>query len=137
MLLHLSRPLLSHLLSTVPATCQVFNEQELLSLLFIFFTQRCDGSRYIFTNWVTVHPNCNLLSLSPAIPSKRRSSPGQWFHSQLPLHIFLFCCCCLVAKHGQLFCDTMDCSLPGSSVHGISQVRILESVAISFSKGSS
>ena len=31
----------------------------------------------------------------------------------------------------------MDCSLPGSSVHGILQVRILEWVAISFSRGSS
>ena len=30
----------------------------------------------------------------------------------------------------------MDCSLPGSSVHGISQARILEQVAISFSRGS-
>ena len=27
-------------------------------------------------------------------------------------------------------CDTMDCSLPGSSVHGILQARILRSVAI-------
>ena len=34
-------------------------------------------------------------------------------------------------------CDSMDCSLPGSSVHGILQVRILEWVAISFSRGSS
>ena len=33
--------------------------------------------------------------------------------------------------------DPMDCSLPGSSVHGILQARILEWVAISFSKGSS
>ena len=31
----------------------------------------------------------------------------------------------------------MDCSLPGSSVHGIFQARILEWVAISFSRGSS
>ena len=31
----------------------------------------------------------------------------------------------------------MDCSLPGSSVRGISQARILEQVAISFSRGSS
>ena len=31
----------------------------------------------------------------------------------------------------------MDCSLPGSSVHGILQARILELVAISFSRGSS
>ena len=31
----------------------------------------------------------------------------------------------------------MDCSLPGSSVHGNSQARILEWVAIAFSRGSS
>ena len=30
-------------------------------------------------------------------------------------------------------CDSMDCSPPGSSVHGIFQARILEWVAISFS----
>ena len=30
-------------------------------------------------------------------------------------------------------CDPMDCSLPGSSLHGILQARILEWVAISFS----
>ena len=34
-------------------------------------------------------------------------------------------------------CDPMDCSLPGSSVHGISQARVLEWVAISFSRGPS
>ena len=40
-------------------------------------------------------------------------------------------------SHGQLFCDPMDCSPPGSSVHGIFQARILEWVAITFSWGSS
>ena len=34
-------------------------------------------------------------------------------------------------------CDPMDCSLPGSSIHGIFQARVLEWVAISFSRGSS
>ena len=34
-------------------------------------------------------------------------------------------------------CNPMDCSLPDSSVHGILQARILEWVAISFSRGSS
>ena len=33
-----------------------------------------------------------------------------------------------------LFCDLKDCSLPGSSVHGISQARILEWVVIPFSR---
>ena len=40
-------------------------------------------------------------------------------------------------SHVWLFCNLMDCSLPGSSVHGISQARVLEWVAISFSRGSS
>ena len=34
-------------------------------------------------------------------------------------------------------CDPVDYSLPGSSIHGILQARILERVAISFSRGSS
>ena len=38
-----------------------------------------------------------------------------------------------VAKSCPTFCDPMDCSPPGSSVHGIFQARILEWVAISFS----
>ena len=43
----------------------------------------------------------------------------------------------LVAKLCSTLNDPMDCSLPGSSVHGILQVRILEWVAIPFSRGSS
>ena len=34
----------------------------------------------------------------------------------------------------QIFCDLMDCSPLASSVHGILQARILECVAISFSR---
>ena len=34
-------------------------------------------------------------------------------------------------------CDTMNCSPPGFSVYGISQAKILEWVANSFSRGSS
>ena len=36
-----------------------------------------------------------------------------------------------------LLCHPMDCSLLGSSVHGIFQARVLEWIAISFSRGSS
>ena len=35
------------------------------------------------------------------------------------------------------FCDPMDCSLPGSSIHGIFQAKILECIAMPFSRGSS
>ena len=38
-----------------------------------------------------------------------------------------------VAQSCPTLCDPMDCNLPGSSVHGILQARILEWVAISFS----
>ena len=42
-----------------------------------------------------------------------------------------------VAQSCPTLCYPMDCSLPGSSVHGIFQARILEWVATSFSRGSS
>ena len=47
---------------------------------------------------------------------------------------------CVHAKSIQLYptmCDPVDCSLPSSSVHRIFQARILEWVAISFSRASS
>ena len=42
-----------------------------------------------------------------------------------------------VAQSCPTLCDPMDCSPPASSVHGILQARILEGVAIFFSRGSS
>ena len=42
-----------------------------------------------------------------------------------------------VAQSCPPLCDPMDCSLPGFSVHGILQARILEWVTVSFSRGSS
>ena len=42
-----------------------------------------------------------------------------------------------VAQSCPTLCDPMDYSLPGSSIHGIFQARVLEWVTISFSRGSS
>ena len=42
-----------------------------------------------------------------------------------------------VARLYPTLCDPVDCSLPRSSIRGILQARILEWVAISFSRGSS
>ena len=42
-----------------------------------------------------------------------------------------------VSQSCPTLCDPMDCSLWGSSIHGIFQARVLECVAISFSRGSS
>ena len=51
-----------------------------------------------------------------------------------------YVCACMHVKSLQscvTLCDSMDCSPPGSSVHGVLQVRILEWVVIPFSRGSS
>ena len=52
--------------------------------------------------------------------------------------VFKWCvhCACSVAQSRLTLWDPMDCSLPGSSVQGISQARILEWVAISSSRNS-
>ena len=53
------------------------------------------------------------------------------------------CVCVYVCVHAHVcaqlrltLCDLRDYNLPGSSVHGIFQARLLEWVAISFSRGS-
>ena len=55
-------------------------------------------------------------------------------------HMFLillhtYMCVCVCAQSCPTLCDPRDCSSPGSSVHEISQARILEWVVISFSRG--
>ena len=50
---------------------------------------------------------------------------------------FLFLVKVLVAQLCPTVCNSRDCSPPGSSVYGILQARILEWVAISFSRASS
>ena len=63
--------------------------------------------------------------------------------SLITYHLFIFAFVSFskvkseVAQACQTLCDPMNCSLSGSSVHGIFQARVLEWVAISFSRGSS
>ena len=46
-------------------------------------------------------------------------------------------CTCMLSRFSLTLCNPMDCSLPGSSVDGIRQGRILEWVAMPSSRGSS
>ena len=46
-------------------------------------------------------------------------------------------CVCVFSRSVVFLCNSTDCSLPGSSFHGILQARILAWVAIPFSRGSS
>ena len=61
----------------------------------------------------------------------------------IPIILTLILIICLgeseseVAQSYPTLCDSVDCSLPGSSLHGFFQARILEWVAISFSRRSS
>ena len=61
-------------------------------------------------------------------------------HVSPVLHV-LICLCVfrmnVFTQSCPTLCDPMDCSPPGSSVYGIFQARVLEWVAISFSRGSS
>ena len=64
------------------------------------------------------------------------------FHSVRKTYTYVFnthcvCVCVLATQSHLTLCNSMDCSPPGSSVQGILQARILEWVAILFSKGSS
>ena len=53
------------------------------------------------------------------------------------MNILLFKITLFIQEPCRILCDPMDYSLPDFSVHGIFQARILEWVAISFSRGSS
>ena len=57
---------------------------------------------------------------------------GQRDGLEIGIDIYTLCVC---AQSCLTFCDPMDYNLPGSSVHGIFQARMLEWVAISYSRG--
>ena len=84
----------------------------------------------------TVRSPCTATKRSPRSPQLERKpvhsnkDPAQPKIQLITVHAKLLQSC-------PSLCDPMDCSPPGSSVHGILQARILEWVAIPFSRGSS
>ena len=92
-----------------------------------------------FSFFLLMHyTDCEILCPLPGI----ELGPWQWKcwvliigNSRPPCTCI--CYCCLVAKSCLTLCDPMDCGPPGSSIHGISQARLLEWVAVSVSRGSS
>ena len=97
------------------------------------------------------HFTCLLKNLWSRQEFTVRTGHGtiDWFKSEKGVHqVFILSPCYLtymqsevkwggVARSCPILCDPMDCSLLSSSVHGIFQARVLEWVAISFSRGSS
>ena len=109
------------------------------NLQYHVFVCACVGHK----NRITYSKMVNLQDLdhsSTLIQSY--SFPQRHFSFSRCIHLFPvvhflkseICCSCFVAKSFLTHCNPMDCSPPGSSVHGISLARILECVAISFSQ---
>ena len=78
----------------------------------------------------------DLQLISFVMLIKQEAIKPRWLYSVSTLCVYV-CVSAQSLNREQLFCDSMDCSLPGSSVHGILQTRILEWVAISSSRRSS
>ena len=74
----------------------------------------------------------------PGIKPDSPALAGRFFTTEPPGKLVecVYVCVC-VAQLCPILCNPMDCSLPDSSVHGILQARILEWVAVPFSRGSS
>ena len=90
----------------------------------------------LLQNIHTEHLLCASHSTSAEIMLVSQSVGLHLAHS-LVRKIDIACVCALSDfSHVQL-CDCVDCSLPDSSIHGILQERILEWVAMPFSRGSS
>ena len=84
-------------------------------------------------------PLWKLFSLLHLPPACFEPVPSVLVHYQSRLLITLphLYCLLLTAQSCLILCNSVDCSPPGSSVHGILQARILEWVAIPFFRGSS
>ena len=87
------------------------------------FLLRCYG------NELSGQPNTINRTITMLFLFETKLGPGT-------LHCRAYCC----VSHSVmswLFCDPINCSPPGSSVHGVSQARVLEWAAISSTRGSS
>ena len=91
----------------------------------------CLSHVQIFIQYQKTHSTeCSSLLLQSALQSDIQNS-------LVSLLVTAGDCCCLVAKLCLTLNNSMDCILPGLSVHGILQTRILEWIAISYCRGSS
>ena len=79
----------------------------------------------------------DLLAVQGALKSllQHHNSQHQFFGTRPSLWSNSHICTCMHARFCLTLCDSMDCSPPGTSVHGIFQARILEWVSIAYSKG--
>ena len=100
-----------HFCNRVIRKCLLMLQKKLKAFLYIFISELCHPlTKHTKTHWKKI--------LMFNIPQVRH------------------CVCVLVTQSCPTLCSPMDCSSPGSSVHGILQARTLEWVAIPFSRSS-
>ena len=91
----------------------------------------------LFCNFFHIGFRCMMLNL--CLDFFFYCEWGLWFYYifeySISIVLLRFCMCAKSLQSCLTLCDPMDCSLPGSSVHGISQARILEWVAMPSSRG--
>ena len=86
--------------------------------------------------WQSILLGWISLLIGRAYSKQEAQGLPTWLFLLTPVPILRPMCAFSDALSWSTLCDPMDCSLPGSSVHGILQARILEWVAISSSGAS-
>ena len=123
----------SHPLSQIPSNHLILCHPLFLSPSIFPSITVFSNELVICTKWPVPIHNCrkeNFLSKgSNLMPSWSTHRTKDWANTKKVESE--------VSQSCPTLCDPMDCSLPGSSVHGIFQAIVLEWIAISFSRGSS
>ena len=94
------------------------------------------GAGMLGNVWSVPIPSPEIVPLSPSVGLMMGTQSGEGGALFLPRLRAWELCESEVAQSCLTLCDPMDCSLCGSSIHGIFQARVLEWVAIAFSRGS-
>ena len=93
---------------------------------------------FLRSTHIVFHNGCTVLHSHSHSPVCKDSSFSTFSLHLSSFYFFIFWqCVWLVAQSCPTLCNPMECSPPGSSVHGILQARILEGVVMSSSRGSS
>ena len=123
---------------------RILNHQKLLSMKKVM-TEICKTnlpcSLCFSHNCTLPHPHTSIFCLQ----LKTVFKVVGWGHFKKLLSFLgylkctreVFFCYCLVFQSCPALCNSMDCSLPGSSIHGIFQARVLKWAVIYSSRGSS
>ena len=90
---------------------------------------------YVLTFSLGMNPM--IQELLSHFTKRQQSSSSSFKDHAFFMTSYIFVVVLQLLRHVWLFCNLMDCSSPGFSVHGIFQARILEWIVISYSRASS